>query len=308
MKSNFPTLDVVRPMPIPQALQRDRWRGGLGRSVALASFTTLAVALDEWHPASLEKRILKRAGSIQAPRRVVERLRSGKAAFTHVLRGFQEALPEVPLIFWAHHPIFQLLNTRKNEGEYQLAVLHALNTLDGSIRKHLWMQDQTSLDAGSTDVSTARIPDLSNLRSALQDRSGAEGMRQIDWLTLALVTFLEAERSRDKALAQEAAFVTNAAFDEACLRNLPLLAGWRELAAALDARVWQPAKLEGIFNNAGTRLPAILGLWMEHSPTAYPQELLKLAALDPPQPARIWRAQAAAECEAESGTGDQERN
>lgn len=141
----------------------------------------------------------------------------------------------------------------------------------------MWPKEHATA-AGSLDARKAKIPDTSALRAALMDRKEADGLSEINWLTLSLLTYVLAQRSRDDELAHEAAFVTCSAFEYAVMLHPPLLAAWRDLKEIMEKRIWDPAGLSGIFRPGGN-LPEKLRFFMDKGALSFPNELLEIADL-----------------------------
>lgn len=278
--STHPELNVVAPTFVPDELWKGVWGKQLRRPVARATYVATAMQLGIWEPVRLEKELLKRSGSYQHPERKLRRLRDGTPArkpgviqISHALGG------DMVVPYWANHPIFHLLDLDVHSPYFDLTILYSVNSISGPLRRYMWPREQAT-SAGSVDAHRAQIPDTSTLRAAFMDRNEADGLSEIDWLTLSLVTYVLAKRSRDDELAHEAAFVTCSAFDYAVMLQPPLLAAWRDLANVMADRVWDPSGLSGIFRPGGKRVPMNLQFFMDKGVLSLPDELLALASAE----------------------------
>jgi hypothetical protein len=233
----------------------------------------------KWAPVELEKHLLAAVGSIQKPERTLRRLAQGVPLSKPGVMSIQRALKNGAVLYWANHPIFHLLDLRPNDPQFDLVLSYSLNSISGEVRDHFWPAAQSGSSAGSADITTAQIPDISSLRNALRDRKKTQGLQELDWFVLGLVTFTQAQRSRNPDVAWNAAFVTNEAFEAAVILNPPLLASWRDLADLLAAQVWDPVRLAGIYRTAAGNLPDRLQRFVRDQVDTYPPELLSMAGV-----------------------------
>lgn len=273
---------MVVPTPMPNELQRSFWGAALKRPVARATFAAAAMKACIWDPVRLEEYVLKRNGSLQAPTRHLRRLVTGTPARKPIVMELERGLGGGTVPYWANHPVFQLLDLRRNDPLFDQRIFYALNSISGKMRYYLWSRRQTRATAGSADYATAVIPDVSMLKRALRDRRNAEHLAELDWLVLSLATHTLAMRGRHTELAWEAAFVTNAVFDRAVLLHPPLLVTWRELADAFAEKVWDPVNLGGIFRTGVEGIPSKVEDFTKHGLLAVPPEAMAMADLGTP--------------------------
>lgn len=272
--------DVVAPHPVPSELQRGRWKPPLSKPVALATYTAVAMAVEEWDPVALERRVLAGAsdlGHLDTPQYHLRRLLSGMPFFKPALVELQNQLPDVPVLYWANHPVFHLLALRESDVELDLVLLYALNSVSGPIRHHMWPFGHAEVLEGPANIGLARLPDPEQLKRALLDTGAAAQLSNVEWLTLALATFFAAERSNDRSLAAHAASVTNWTFLDAVLLNPPLLAGWSGVFEAMAKRVWERAGISSSLQSTYATLSTRLRILRRSNTLHYPPELIRIS-------------------------------
>lgn len=211
------------------------------------------MATGEWHPIRLEEVLLKRSGSYQVATGKLRRLVQGMPAGKPGVMEIQRALPEHPIVYWANHPVFHLLDVESNSPAFDQVIMYALNSLSGPIRRHLW-PGLSGEQAGTADTKFAPIPDLTALSNALGDTDAWARLGDLDKLTLSLATRQLAERSRNLRIALKAAKLTLPSFLAAMLRHQPLLVSHRDLTQIMTDRVWRPAGDDDLFAS----LPAVM--------------------------------------------------
>lgn len=254
------------------------WSKPLKRPVALATFAAAASATGIWNPHQLEKDLLKRSGSYQAAQGKLRRLLQGMPAVKANVVAMQLALPGYPIVYWANHPIFHLLETDIHGRVFDQVLMYALNSVPGPLRKHLWPRSKSELP-GSVDMHIAPLPDVTALSNAFTDRYGSNKTPPLASLTLSLAANLEAQRARNGKLASQTAFDTCVSFTAAALLHPPLLAAYHDLSEVMMERVWKPADLEDFAETNKKLLPLMTDQLQEKGELHYAPELLEIAGI-----------------------------
>lgn len=248
------------------------------------------MATGEWHPIRLEEVLLKLSGSYHVATGKLRRLVQGMPAGKPGVMEIQRALPAHPIVYWANHPVFHLLDVELNSPTFDQVLMYALNSVSGPIRRHLW-PGLSGEQAGTADARFAPIPDLTALSNALGDTDEWGRLGDLDKLTLSLATRQLAERARNLRIALKAAKLTLPSFLAAMLRHQPLLVSHQDLIQVMIDRVWGPMGDDDIASG----IPKVLVILQDslQSELKLSDEMMHLSGLRPrvgPVPRKSRRA------------------
>lgn len=163
---------------------------------------------------------------------------------------------------------------------FDQALMYALNSVEGPLRRHLWPELQSQA-AGTADMRFAPVPDETAMSNALYDNIAYAQLSELSQLTLSLAAFLKAQRSRNQRLAIRAAQLTCTGFVGAALRHKPLFAAHQDLAQVLIDKVWKPAGEDDWMEPVPNIFMRLLSLPHVQEEWGMPPELLQLAGLIP---------------------------
>lgn len=256
------------------------WSKPLKRPVALATFAAAASATGIWNSRQLEKDLLKRSGSYQAAQGNLRRLLQGMPAVKGNVVAMQRALPGHPIVYWANHPIFHLLDVDLHSPDFELALMFALNSIPGPLRRHFWPRSDNELP-GSAHMYIAPLPDMTALIKALEDRTSHSSATALGKLTLDLAANLQAQRSRNTDMAWRTAHETCVSLTLAALFHPPLLAAYHDLTDLMMERVWKPAGMEKFAESFRSLLKVMTHFLQDKGDATYAPELLEIAGIVP---------------------------